>query len=51
MYFPTLFASLLLPAFVAAQYQMVKEYTGQNFFDDWSFYNNCKAQIINVEVH
>ncbi|THH30577.1 hypothetical protein EUX98_g3615 [Antrodiella citrinella] len=30
----------LLTIVVSAQYDMVKEYTGQTFFDDWIFYNN-----------
>ncbi|KAI9064601.1 glycoside hydrolase family 16 protein [Trametes sanguinea] len=34
------FASLLLPATVLAQYNLVKEYAGQSFFDDWNFYNH-----------
>jgi len=33
-------AVFLLPALVAAQYSMVKEYSGSSFFDDWNFYNN-----------
>lgn len=34
-------ALLVLPALVAAQsYDMVKEYAGTTFFDDWNFYNN-----------
>ncbi|TFK93306.1 glycoside hydrolase family 16 protein [Polyporus arcularius HHB13444] len=32
--------SLLLPAAVLAQYNLVKEYAGESFFDDWSFYGN-----------
>ncbi|EKM49761.1 glycoside hydrolase family 16 protein [Phanerochaete carnosa HHB-10118-sp] len=32
--------SLLLPVLANAQYQMVKEYIGDSFFDDWAFYNN-----------
>ncbi|CDO72163.1 Glycoside Hydrolase Family 16 protein [Trametes cinnabarina] len=34
------FASLLLPATVLAQYNLVKEYAGESFFDDWTFYNH-----------
>jgi len=30
----------LLFAVVSAQYAMVKEYTGQTFFNDWNFYDN-----------
>lgn len=33
---------LLLPVLANAQYQMVKEYVGDNFFNDWTFYNNCE---------
>ena len=36
------YASFLLPTAVwaAAQYNLVKEYAGESFFDDWNFYNN-----------
>lgn len=31
-----------LPTIVTAvQYNLVKEYGGANFFDDWNFYGNC----------
>ena len=34
---------LALPSVVrAAQYSLVKEYAGTNFFDDWDFYGNCE---------
>ncbi|KZT11783.1 glycoside hydrolase family 16 protein [Laetiporus sulphureus 93-53] len=33
-------AFFLLPVLVKCQYDMVKEYTGDSFFDDWDFYNN-----------
>lgn len=46
MYFAAIFASLLLPALASAQYQMVKEYIGEHFFDDWAFYNNCRLPIM-----
>lgn len=36
-------ASLLLPSAVLAQYDLVKEYAGESFFDDWNFYNHCKS--------
>lgn len=36
-------SALLLPSLVEAQYQMVKEYMGQTFFDDWDFYDNCEC--------
>ena len=26
---------------VSAQYNQVKEYAGQNFFNDWIFFDNC----------
>ena len=26
----------------ADTYDMVTEYSGENFFDDWTFYNNCE---------
>ena len=34
--------SLLLPAAVLAQYDLVKEYSGETFFDGWSFYGNSE---------
>ena len=34
--------SLLLPAAVLAQYDLVKEYSGETFFDGWSFYDNSE---------
>lgn len=37
---PAFVAALLLPLLASAQYQMVKEYIGDHFFDDWQFYNN-----------
>ncbi|KIP04230.1 glycoside hydrolase family 16 protein [Phlebiopsis gigantea 11061_1 CR5-6] len=40
MYSLVVLASLLLPGIANAQYTMVKEYIGEHFFDDWSFYNN-----------
>ena len=39
----TLLSVLLLPVLASAQYQMVKEYVGDNFFNDWTFYNNCES--------
>lgn len=34
---------LALPSVVrAAQYSLVKEYAGTNFFNDWDFYGNCE---------
>ncbi|KAH9890348.1 concanavalin A-like lectin/glucanase domain-containing protein [Cubamyces lactineus] len=33
-------AALLLPMAVVAQYNLVKEYAGESFFDDWTFYNH-----------
>lgn len=32
--------SLAAPLLVHAQYNMVKEYIGEHFFDDWDFYGN-----------
>ena len=33
---------LALPTIVTAvEYNLVKEYAGTNFFDDWNFYGNC----------
>ncbi|KAI0642985.1 concanavalin A-like lectin/glucanase domain-containing protein [Trametes meyenii] len=32
--------SLLLPVVTLAQYNLVKEYVGESFFNDWSFYNH-----------
>ncbi|KAI0917539.1 hypothetical protein AcW1_007283 [Taiwanofungus camphoratus] len=32
--------ALLLPALANAQYQVVKEYAGASFFNDWDFYNH-----------
>lgn len=33
--------TVLLPLVLAQnQYQFVKEYVGETFFDDWNFYNN-----------
>jgi hypothetical protein len=33
---------LALPTTVTAvQYNLVKEYAGANFFNDWNFYGNC----------
>ncbi|KAH9932701.1 uncharacterized protein BXZ73DRAFT_89876 [Epithele typhae] len=44
MYFSARTASLallsLMAAVVAQEYNLVKEYAGPSFFDDWSFYNN-----------
>ncbi|PIL35181.1 hypothetical protein GSI_02971 [Ganoderma sinense ZZ0214-1] len=36
------YASFLFPVAVraAAQYDLVKEYAGESFFDEWTFYNN-----------
>ena len=42
MYATSLLCLLLLPGLASAQYQMVKEYVGDNFFNDWTFYNNCE---------
>ena len=39
-------ASLLLCGIANAQYQMVKEYIGEHFFDDWAFYNNCELTVL-----
>ena len=36
--------SLLLPTAVLGQYNLVKEYAGESFFDDWTFYNNCERK-------
>ena len=34
-------AALVLPALVqATSYNQVKEFVGEQFFDDWNFYNN-----------
>ncbi|KAI0345607.1 hypothetical protein BDW22DRAFT_893701 [Trametopsis cervina] len=33
--------ALALPLLTQAQYAMVKEYIGENFFNDWSFYGNA----------
>ena len=34
-------ATLLLPVLAqATTYNQVKEYVGEQFFDDWNFYNN-----------
>ncbi|TFY77831.1 hypothetical protein EWM64_g6179 [Hericium alpestre] len=30
----------LLPTIASAQYNLVKQYQGSSFFDDWDFYNN-----------
>ena len=46
MYFPVVLAALLLPGIANAQYTMVKEYIGEHFFDDWSFYNNCELSAM-----
>lgn len=40
MFSSTILCALLLPVVADAQYTMVKEYIGQNFFDDWAFYNH-----------
>jgi hypothetical protein len=33
---------LALPTIVTAvQYNIVREYAGANFFNDWDFYGNC----------
>jgi len=32
--------ALILPAIARAQYNLVKEYSGSSFFDDWNFYDN-----------
>ena len=38
--------SLLFVGSVSAQYDIVKEYAGQHFFDDWIFYDNCEFDLI-----
>lgn len=42
------YASFLFPVAVraAAQYDLVKAYVGNSFFDEWSFYNNSKYELI-----
>lgn len=35
-------SSLYTPA-TAASYNLVKEYAGKTFFDDWTFYDHCKC--------
>ena len=42
--------ALLLPSLVGAQYQMVKEYMGQTFFDDWDFYDNCECLLHSLSL-
>ena len=38
-----------LPFFVmlatADTYDMVKEYAGTNFFDEWTFYDHCELEV------
>jgi hypothetical protein len=31
----------------ATTYSMVKEYYGSNFFNEWTFYNNCSYFMLN----
>ena len=42
------YASFLFPVAVraAAQYDLVKEYAGESFFDEWTFYNNSEYELI-----
>lgn len=40
MFYSAGICTLFLSALANAQYQMVKEYIGDNFFDNWNFYNN-----------
>lgn len=42
MFYSAGICTLFLSALANAQYQMVKEYIGDNFFDNWNFYNNSK---------
>jgi hypothetical protein len=52
-----LLASLfsILPLFEGAgatSYNMVKEFAGSTFFDDWTFYNNCLFSISpHIDAH
>jgi hypothetical protein len=43
----TAFLSLLplVQPGAAANYGLIKEYAGQNFFNDWTFYDHCKFSI------
>ena len=45
MYFSAWVAHASLVSLVAAtsQYNLVKEYSGESFFDDWTFYGNSES--------
>lgn len=34
----------------ADTYDMVMEYAGQNFFDDWTFFNHCEFYLLSSVV-
>ena len=42
----TIFFALFFSSAATAQYQMVKEYAGSGFFNDWDFYNNCTSRLL-----
>ena len=44
----TIFLALGLPALRlvrGTQYNLIKQYAGANFFDDWDFYGNCELRL------
>ena len=43
--------ALAFPAVIrGTQYELVKEYAGSTFFDDWNFYGHCELQIMSATV-
>lgn len=46
-----LFLALAFPAVIrGTHYDLVKEYAGSTFFDDWNFYGHCELQIMSATV-
>lgn len=46
-------SSLYKPV-TAASYNLVKEYAGKTFFDDWTFYDHCEwphFEVNTVRLH
>ena len=45
-------AAAILPMLVspaaATSYDLVKEYSGESFFDGWSFYGNCACSASTI---
>jgi hypothetical protein len=39
--YPLALALATLPYASATQYSLAQEYSGESFFDAWTFYNNC----------